>query len=421
LLLLHVPSALANGLVRDALGAVSGGRGGTNLAFGDNLALINDNPAGLTALRGLHAELGADILKLGIQYRDPQNDVHARDEVFVLPLAGVSWEICKPLPVVLGMGLFVPAGFGAEYDMVHPVFSRQRYLSRVALVKLITAAAVDLGNGFSVGTGIGPAYQQADLQLPYTFQTGVLRGVPALVDLDVEGWGVTWNLGVQCRVTERWTVGAAYIAETRLNLQGEFTADATGVVPVANARARYDVGLVQTWPRSAGLGTTYRFDWVNVSLDGVWYQWSVFDDISFNLSGGDNPAIDAIVGSRPADRFPLEWRDSFSLRLGGELFITDCDTVRAGYVYNLNSVPERTLTPLIPATLEHGFSVGYGHRFGNLSLDLAYMLLFGRRYHVEQSAIIGGDFDMSSSRTIAHTVSMGARLTFGGAKAQKQR
>ena len=38
---------LGEGVVRDSIGPVSGGRGGTNLSFSDNLSLINDNPAGL--------------------------------------------------------------------------------------------------------------------------------------------------------------------------------------------------------------------------------------------------------------------------------------------------------------------------------------------------------------------------------------
>jgi hypothetical protein len=53
----------ADGLVRDGVGAISTGRGGTNIAFSDNGAVMLDNPAGLANFEGGHfAELGIDTI-----------------------------------------------------------------------------------------------------------------------------------------------------------------------------------------------------------------------------------------------------------------------------------------------------------------------------------------------------------------------
>src|SRR5215510_12492802 len=76
----------ADGVVRDSFGPISSGRGGTNLAYSDNLSLINDNPAGLVRIPGLRLEAGLDLLHTDITYSDPQNsNENAKSEFFFLP------------------------------------------------------------------------------------------------------------------------------------------------------------------------------------------------------------------------------------------------------------------------------------------------------------------------------------------------
>ncbi len=407
--------AWGDGIVRDSIGPISSGRGGTNLAFGDNLSLINDNPAGLTRLGGIHAELNLDFLTTDIEYQDPQNDVEAKDQWFVLPSAALSWRVKEaPYSLTLGLGMFVPAGYGAEYRMVHPVYGSQKYISEAGLYKFLVSASTELGPRLSLGVGGGLAYQTLDVDSPYTFQTGAFMGVPGLIDLDVDGFGFAWNIGLQYRATDRWTIGLAYIAETRTDLEGDFDVDVTGVVPVPDPTATYRASAVGTFPRSVGVGTAYRFDAGSLSIDGLWYDWSsAFDDFEFSLSHGDNPTFDVLAGTtRPSDTFPLKWRDSFTIRVGGEYYVTPEATVRAGYIYIQNPVPDGTLTPLIPAILEHSFTVGYGHRFGPARVDLSYQYSFSRTQHVNTSDVIGGDFDQSSLRAVAHWILLGVHVDF---------
>src|SRR5262245_29562655 len=209
----------AEGVVRDSIGPTSSGRGGTNIAFSDNLSLINDNPAGLSGIGGLRFELNAAFLKTDINYQDPQNDVEAKDQVFVLPDAGISYRITESIPITLGLGVYMPSGYGAEYRMTHQVYGRQEYRSQAGLYKFMPSIGVDLGHGFSVGASAGLAYQTLEFESPYTFQTGSLAGVPVIADVDTDGFGAAWNIGVQYRISDRWTVGVAYIEETKVDLE----------------------------------------------------------------------------------------------------------------------------------------------------------------------------------------------------------
>lgn len=406
--------ALGEGVVRDSIGPVSSGRGGTNLSFNDNLSLINDNPAGLATQDGLRFELDLDLLHTDINYKDPTNDADNKDTVYPVPTAAMSWRITDvPRPITVGLGFFMPAGFGSEIRLENDFYGRQDYRAEAALIKILPAFGIDLGAGFSIGGGIGPAIQTTSLETPFSFQTGALAGTPVLVDMDVDGYSYSWNVGIQYRPTDRLTLGVAYVSETEVDLEGDFSVDGTGVVPFPDATADYDVDTKKTWPRSLGAGASYRFDWGTFSVDGLWFDWSsAFDTWNFKLSNGDNPAFDAAAGPVIVDSFPLDWDDNFTIRVGGEVYLSEADTVRAGYIYMTNPVPDSTLTPLIPAILEHSVTVGYGRKFGQFAVDLAYQFSFGERRSVNQSDIVGGDFDNSSIRTMAHWFILGVSARF---------
>lgn len=406
-------AAFGEGVVRDSIGPISGGRGGTNLAHSDNLSLINDNPAGLVREKGFRVELSLDLLLTDINYRDPQNDADAKSTLQPLPTAALSWRIAEaPRPIAVGLGLFLPAGFGAEYEMEHPAYGRQTYRTQAALFKLLPAVSIDLGAGFSIGGAIGPAFEMAEIESPLTFQTGALAGTPVLVDTDLDGVGYAWNLGIQWKATERLTFGIAYIAKTAMDLEGRFSVDGTGVIPFPDATATYDAELRNTWPMSLGVGGTYRWDAATVSLDFFWFDWSsAFDGLTFKLSDGDNPFFDGAVGPKVSDTFPLDWKDNIALRVGGEYFLSDEDTLRRGYIFMTNPVPDSTLTPLIPAILQHSVTVGYGRRFGDLRADVAYQFSWGPRRYVETSDVVGGDFDESSVLSMAHWFILGVSVS----------
>ena len=155
------------------------------------------------------------------------------------------------------------------------------------------------------------------------------------------------------------------------------------------------------------------FDWGRVSLEATWFGWrAAFDEVRLKLKNSDNPEFDALVGPRPKDIFPLDWRDSVSVRLGYEHFLATNTIVRAGYVYSMNPIPDDTLTPILPGILEHNFTVGIGHNFGKAQLDFAYQFTFGPRQNVNSSDIVGGDFDNSKLWAQAHWFMLGLSMHF---------
>jgi long-chain fatty acid transport protein len=188
-------------------------------------------------------------------------------------------------------------------------------------------------------------------------------------------------------------------------MDGNLDVNVLGLAPVP-LHSDFDAQLDFVWPRSLGLGVKHDLSTVGrLSADVIWYDWShAFEKVDLELTNASNPLFPALLGPKIRDTFPLDWRDSVSWRFGYERFLTECDVVRAGYVFHPNPIPSSTLTPLIPAILEHAFSVGYGKRWGTWRFDLAYQYSFGPKESTSVSRVVGGDFDFSEIRSQAHWV-----------------
>jgi long-chain fatty acid transport protein len=394
--------AAGDGVVRDGVGAVSSGRGGTNIAHFDNGAILLDNPAAMVNIPGCAlAEISADILVTDLHYsdRDP-NDANAEHKPF--PLGQLAYISKTPDgDWAYGIGVFAPAGFGAEYDLngPAPVFGVHRYKSLGALLKVLPGVACRVTDNLSIGATLGVAASHAELEGPHFFQSAPFTGTPTVFDLQATGAAMVWSVGAQYRVSDATVVGAAFNSESRFGLDGSASAIVPGL-----GQSRFDADVDLTWPCSAGVGIAHSIcPHRRVSADVIWFNWSdAFDSVDVRLSNPSNPVFAAVLGPSFVERYPLAWRDGVSLRVGYEEVMTDCNVLRFGYAYHRNQIPEATLTPFIPAILEHAFSVGWGTCWHDWNLDFAYQFSFGRDREVGQSDIAGGDFSFSRVEAQAH-------------------
>lgn len=404
LLVAFADSANADGIVRDSVGGVSSGRGGANIAHFDNGVVLLSNPAGMTNVdgRGL-AEFGADFYMTDLDYSDPQNSANARFGFLGLP-QGSYIRKSDDGRLAAGLGVYVPAGFSTRWQLngPPPIFGERTYKSIGALAKITPGIAYRVTDRLSVGATLGVGVSHAELEGPFFLRTAGAGVVPTLFDVQATGAAPVWSAGLQYRLNDRTMLGLAYVGETRLQMDG--TVRATAFIPPAPMQSNFDAEMDLVWPRSLGVGVTHLVSRRHrVSADILWYDWShAFDRIDLQLTNASNPVF-AAMGTIN-DRLPLNWKDSISARLGYEYFATCCDVFRAGYVLNTETTPGSTLTPYLPATLQHTFSVGYGREWGSRRLDLAYQFAFGPERNVTDSDLPGDDFSDSELKAQAHWV-----------------
>lgn len=401
---LLVGNVWANGVIRDGVGAVSIGRGGTNIAFSDNAVVLLDNPAGIVGVDGSgRFDIGLDGLITDLYYADPFTADSAAVRPMGLPYFGLIRK-CGDGDWAWGLTVAAPAGFGAHFNLDDPVFGRQAYTSFGALAKILPGVAYQVNDRLSIGATLGLGFSSAKLEGPHYLQTGMLQGAPTLVDMRANGACLVWSCGAQYALSERTTIGFAYQSESRVKMSGSAEVDVLAPFPLSS---EFDAEVKITWPRSFGVGMVHTMgDRHRFSSDLIWIGWSsAFDTMGMTLSDPTNPLVSQLLGPTLGDEFPFHWNDSLSIRLGYEFALNECTVLRTGYVYNVNQVPDGTLTPYIPAILEHGFSAGLGRTWGTCSLDLAYQYSFGPERTVGTSDLVGGDFDNSVFRASAHWLS----------------
>ena len=405
LILTWVGALHADGVVRDSIGAISSGRGGANIGYADNGASLHSNPASMTNIRGKGLwEIGVDTLFTDLDYRDPQNTgARAEFEPLGIPMLSVMQK-SDDGRWAAGFGVFVPAGFTARWDLNNPppFPGSSTYKSIGGLIKILPGIAYQVDDRLSIGATVGAAISHAELEGPFVLQTGMLAGVPTRLDLQATGVTPTWSVGLQYLLSERTTLGVVYTSEDRFRLDGSARADVFGLAPIP-LQSSFDAEVDLVWPRSLGVGIQHIVaPRHRVGADVIWYDWSsAFDQLDLKLSNPSNPMF-AALGPRIQDTFPLDWEDSISVRAGYEYFCTPCDIFRLGYVFNSDTIPNSTLTPYIPAILDHTISTGYSRLWRDYAFNIAYQYAFGSDRHVGDSAIIGGDFDNSYFKSQAH-------------------
>jgi long-subunit fatty acid transport protein len=397
------PAFGQNGVWRDSMDATTAGRGGTNVAHADNGAILVDNPAGMTNVDGCGLfEIGLDGLTPQVHYTDPINDIHSKFRPMGLP--EISWiQKSEDGRWAVGLGAFAPAGFGAEYNYTSPVFGPQKLESFGSFAKIVPGIAYHVTDRLSVGATVGLGLSTVQLEGPFRLQTGLLAGAPVLMHLHGTGAAPTESVGVQYQLTDTTTLGAAYTEETRFHLDGHLDAVVAGAAPVP-LYSKFESDTHFIWPRNVTVGVVQLLgDCQRVSVDVSWVDWeSAFSGVDLKLTNSSNPLFPAVLGPVIHDRFPLNWKDSISVRLGYEYLLTPCSIVRAGYIYDNPAVPSETMTPYIPGLLEHTFTVGYGRQWQKWRLDTAYQFSFGHKQSVAQSQVVGGDFNNSQLEANVH-------------------
>ena len=303
--------------------------------------------------------------------------------------------------------MYAPAGFSQMHTLeAQPPFGgQQTYKSFAALTKILPGVAWQVTDRLSLGSTLGVAISHVELEGPYTLQNaGLLSGLPTLVDLQATGATPVFSFGLQYELTESTTFGVTYQSESRFELEGNTLA----TVPVLGS-SRYDTHVHMTWPETLGFGLRHELCPHRIlSADLVWFNWSqAFDTIGVGLTDADRLLFPDIH-----DELPLSWRDTLSVKLGYEQVLSNGHTVRCGYIYHRNPVPDATLTPYIQAILEHAFSVGYGVQWRQWEIDASYMFLFSPDVFVEDSELLGGDFDQSSHTFRCHALGISAIRRF---------
>ncbi len=381
--------AFAAGFYLPGRGVKALGRGGAYVVSGEQeLGSIWYNPANLGGMEKLQLTIDLGLIGLSFKhtraprtldngevrtYREVKNEAPPKTDPQLLiggPLGpkGLAWAF----------GIYAPYLAGHTF----PVDGPQRYVlvDNDASLAVILHLAVgwQIGDRFRIGAGfqnMPASFSIVDVASGYTG----LFGDPEDEDLDIltritltDLFVPSGNAGMWLKLSDRLQVGVSgqlpFVfrtkkakLETRLPSHPEFQ----------NAELHGDklAGDLKFPPILRG-GIRFAGDPIDIEVAVTWEGWSILKNIDakpIEVSVTGLPGLGSIpVGPLS---IPLEWQDTFSLRVGGTWDFKSAFTPSAGYVYETGAIPDQTYSVFLADGDKHVISVG-----GNFEISKSFSI-----------------------------------------------
>lgn len=277
-------------------------------------------------------------------------------------------------------GLFAPYAASQKLPRGGP----QRYSlvdnSSSAIAFLGLSLAYEFNDSFRIGAGFQNAVSRFELTNVTSGYTG-LFGRPEDRDLDIQTkvtvedfFAPTGNAGLWFAPGDHFQIALSAQLPARI-----FDRDADiqvrwGSHPVFDGAelSKNSVAGGIPLPFIGRAAFRYAGTDFDVELTGVFEGWSSFDNITVEPKGMEVENVSGI-GAIPLAplSIPKNWRDTFSVRLGGSYQVSPPLTLRAGYTYEVGAVPGSYYTIFNPDGDKHVFGSGLTYAWNDFELDFS--------------------------------------------------
>jgi long-chain fatty acid transport protein len=259
--------------------------------------------------------------------------------------------------------------------------------------------AARLGEYLQLGMALDVMWSEVTLKqfYPWFLGTGNLADPDGRIKAEGDGVGVGGKVGLTLQLTERQRIALTYRLPMNIDYDGGFQVDN---VPagLGGGTFRTDFKTTIKFPTiiAAGYGINLT-DKIRIEADVEWLQFSRFKDLPLIVANG-LPGLPASVHE--------DWRDTFTIGIGGDWRINEHWVVRAGYQFYQSPVPDSTFSPTIPDADQNVITVGVGYTYKKHSIEAAD---FYDKRHIEnnQNPAFNGNYDIT-----VHLFSFSYRFTF---------
>lgn len=320
----------------------------------------------------------------------------------------------------LGAGMNVNFGLKSEYDDSYNagIFGGKTDLSAI---NLNLSGAYRVTEGLSLGLGVNAVYAKAQVERNVGILAdsatnnqiaGALSALPepyksfpkyltskdkSVVSLqDRAAWGFGWNAGVMYQFNEANRIGLAYHSKVDI----DFT-DRTATSLEANVITAGKKGdLTLTLPDYLELSGFHQLtDKLAVHYSYKYTHWSRLTKLHASFEDGKK-AFDK----------ELQYSNNSRVALGASYNLDEKLTLRAGIAYD-QAASRHQRSAAIPDTDRTWYSLGATYKFTpNLSVDLGYAYLKGKKVHFKEVKTIGNESTLTFNTTANYTSQAHANL-----------
>ncbi|BBE94482.1 porin [Haemophilus influenzae] len=320
----------------------------------------------------------------------------------------------------LGAGMNVNFGLKSEYDDSYDagMFGGKTDLSAI---NLNLSGAYRVTEGLSLGLGVNAVYAKAQVErnagiitesIKDTQVTQALQVLPepfknlsthlpskdtSVVSLqDRAAWGFGWNAGVMYQFNEANRIGLAYHSKVDIDFTDR---TATSLEAVA-IKAGKKGDLTLTLPDYLELSGFHQLtDKLAVHYSYKYTHWSRLTKLHASFENG-----------KKAFEKELQYSNNSRVALGASYDLYEKLTLRAGIAYD-QAASRHQRSAAIPDTDRTWYSLGATYKFTpNLSVDLGYAYLKGKKVHFKEVKTIGEQRALTLNTTANYTSQAHANL-----------
>lgn len=324
----------------------------------------------------------------------------------------------------LGAGMNVNFGLKSEYDDSYDagVFGGKTDLSAI---NLNLSGAYRVTEGLSLGLGVNAVYAKAQVERnagiiaesakiaqngkafsvlsePHKtigeYLTSKDKSVVSLQDR--AAWGFGWNAGVMYQFNEANRIGLAYHSKVDI----DFTDRTATSLEAGVIKAGKKGDLTLTLPDYLELSGFHQLtDKLAVHYSYKYTHWSRLTKLHASFED-----------SKKAFDKELQYSNNSRVALGASYNLYEKLTLRAGIAYD-QAASRHHRSAAIPDTDRTWYSLGASYKFTpNLSVDLGYAYLKGKKVHFKEVQKAAGDFITTTANytSQAHANLYGLNLNY---------
>ncbi len=395
LIFLCFSGAKGGGFQLNEHGARSMGQAGAFAARAYDASAVYFNPAGLAFQQRNSFYGGTTLILPAIDFYGPSNlGVNTKSEMtrqmFTPVNAYVKYGISDELH--FGFGVYNAFGLGSEWPSAWD--GRQITIKAdLQTFYFSPTLAYKISDQLSLGAGFN--YIIGDVLLRQEVGGVPVGSTAPVVDLELAGNGMGFNLGALYKFSESLSLGVTYRSGSKI--EGTGTAAFTPNPPQLGLPNGDVSGNIEL-PSTGYVGIAMKpMDHLEVEVDYQFVGWSSFKELRIDFKKDGSSTVQ-----------PKNYEDTYIFRAGGE-YTMEMLTLRAGYLFDNTPVQEKYVDPILPDADRHGWNFGFGYRWSEeITIDAAYLFLKVRQNRVRNTVT---SFD-GTYNSIANLFAMNVSYSF---------
>ncbi|MCX7958341.1 MAG: outer membrane protein transport protein, partial [Deltaproteobacteria bacterium] len=214
--------------------------------------------------------------------------------------------------------------------------------------------------GFSIGAGFDVVLGAVSVEQGIPFGDGVY----ARMKLGGTTIGYGNNVGIFYEPAKWIRAGVHYRSQVLMKLDdGKVDFDDVPATFAATMKdQKVKTGLILPQVVGAGVRITPISD-LELELDVNQIYWSSYKQLTFEF---EDASLNQVQEKK--------WEDAPQVRFGAQYTFKKWN-FRAGLIYDITSIPDETLDPMLPDNDRIDYCIGAGYSFGKFRLDASYMFV----------------------------------------------